>query len=156
MLKLIFVGFVGALSTCVGASLALSGWLSGPGGGDERAKLPKFESVATELTAVPVITQGKVTAYLVLRISSTVDLSKIENPGVVLSPYLSDAAFRAAFEYAASGVQEVKAKDVELLTQQIKKNAEERLGKDSIGTVQLEQFNLVSASEIRDKTIKSQ
>ncbi len=109
-----------------------------------------IERVSTELTAVPVIHDSKVTGYLVLKVSSNVDKSLAKDAGDSLTPYLSDAAFRAAFDFAAGGVTEIKAKHIEDMSAEIARLANQKIGAEAVKSVNLEQFNLVPASKIRE------
>lgn len=98
---------------------------------------------------MPIVHDGKVTGYLVLKVSSTIDRALIKNVGETLVPYLSDAAFRAAFDFAAGGVTEIKAKHVEDMSTEIARLANKKLGAEAVKSVDLEQFNLVPASQVR-------
>lgn len=155
MLKLVIIGLLGASSAAGGVIIALS-MASAPEEGKPLDEHPAaaIETVATELTAVPVISNGKVTAYLVLRVSSKIDRTKIKTGDAVVTPYISDAVFRATFDFAATGVTEIKAKHVEEISKDISRIANSRLGEGVVTDVNLEQFNLVSSSEIRNNLIR--
>lgn len=148
MLKLAIVGLIGALSTAGGAVIALNMQNAPPAETAAHAEA-SIERVSTELTAVPIVHGGKVTGYLVLKVSSSIDRNLTKNVGETLVPYLSDAAFRAAFDFAAGGVTEIKAKHVEDMSAEIARLANQRLGGDAVKSVNLEQFNLVPASQVR-------
>lgn len=154
MLKLAIVGLIGALSAAGGAVLAIN-MNAAPQESSEPSHEATIENVTTELTAVPVVNDGKVTAYLILKLTSTVDRSLTKEAGENLVPYLSDAAFRAAFDFAAGGVKEIKAKHVEDMSAEIARLANQRLGAMAVKSVSLEQFNLVPESQIRGNRISS-
>ena len=80
MFKFAIVGLIGALSTAGGAVLALN-MQSAPQGETEQHSEASIERVSTELTAVPIVHDGKVTGYLVLKVSSTIDRALIKNVG---------------------------------------------------------------------------
>jgi len=154
MLKLAIVGLIGALSAAGGAVFAIN-LNSAPQQVEDKSHEASIETVTTELTAVPVVDNGKVTAYLILKLTSTVDRSLVKDAGDNLVPYLSDAAFRAAFDFAAEGVKEIKAKHVEDMSGEIVRLANQRLGAPAVKSVNLEQFNLVPESQIRGNRISS-
>lgn len=154
MLKLAIVGLIGALSAAGGAVMALT-MQQAPATEADQHSAAVIERVSTELTAVPVVHDGKVTGYLVLKVSSSIDKSLVKNAGDALTPYLSDAAFRAAFDFAAGGVTEIKAKHIEDMSAEIARLANQKLGADAVKSVDLEQFNLVPASKIRGNRVTS-
>ena len=151
MLKMILVGISGAISAAGGAAFALGDMSAALGEVDATETTEEIESISTELAAVPVIAEGKVKSYLVLRVSSNVDRALVKNSDATLTPNLVDAVFRATFDFASGGVKEIKSKHVEQLANEIARIANLRFGVEAVKSVYLEQFNLVSASEIRDK-----
>lgn len=156
MFKLVTMGAIGAFGAAIGAVMAVV-QSHAPQSAAEGVESPaSIESVSTELTAVPVVKDGSVTGYLVLRLSSSVDRSKIRNPDEVLAPYLSDAAFRAAFDLAAEGMTEIKAKHVERLSDEIVRIANQRFGADAVQSVRLEQFNIVPSSQVRGNVVRAE
>jgi flagellar basal body-associated protein FliL len=155
MIKMIIVGVVGAISASSGASYALMSLSNGAASvGTEEAE-QKIENISNELTAVPIVSQGKVEGYMVLKVTSRVDKSKLKSSDILLNPYLNDAVFRAAFDFASSGVSEVKSKHVQQLAEEVARIANARLGADAVLDVHLEQFNIVSSGEIRNKIVKT-
>jgi flagellar basal body-associated protein FliL len=156
MIKLVLLGMIGALAASGGASIALMQMDNRETADATEENGLQIESIPTELAAVPVINEGKVTGYLVLRVTCGVDRSQLKQADVLLGPYLSDAVFRAAFDFASEGVSEIKSKHIEQLAQTISTYANEKLGGNVVTSVNLEQLNLVSAGEIRDRFVKPQ
>jgi hypothetical protein len=156
MIKLIIVGFLGAISSAGGASYALLSWGSNSNSSGEEKAGSLIENISTELTAVPIVAEGKVAGYIVLKITSRVDRSKLKSADVLLSPYLNDAVFRAAFDFASGGITEIKSKHVQQLAEEVSSIANARLGAEAVEEVHLEQFNFVSSGEIRNKLNKPQ
>jgi hypothetical protein len=155
MLKLLVVGILGAMAAAGGLFFNIT--LNAPAHTEEdnveTASL--VEQVSTELTGVPVIYEGKIGGYIVLRVSSTVDRSVLADMKVDLRPYLSDAALSAAFDFAASGMREVTAANIKEFTQRVKQNASDALGDGAVKSVSLEQFNFVPESQIRGNRFKA-
>lgn len=154
MLKLVAVGIVGALSAFCGAAFALM-QDTAVASGDVVVAAAQIENVTTELTAVPIVVGGKVTGYLVMRLSSKIDRAQLASSEETLLPQLSDAAFRAAFDFAAGGVSEIKARHVEEFSAEVIRLVNIRLGKDVVKEVNLEQFNLLSSSQIRGNGVRA-
>jgi hypothetical protein len=151
MLKSIFTG-----SFAIGMVVAgyfLFGFLA-PDPSDphsaESAALP-VEQVETELTGVPMLVEGRVQGYLLMKLKVSLDRNKMQHSELDVKPYLSDAAFRATFDFAGTGVKRIRSRDVSDLADSIKLLAEASLGEGSILAINLEQFNLIRAEEVRDR-----
>jgi flagellar basal body-associated protein FliL len=151
MIKLIIVGVVGAMSAAAGASYALMSFGNGADAAAVEEPGSTIENISTELTAVPIVKEGKVAGYMVMKITSRVDKSKLKYVDTLLNPYLNDAVFRAAFDFASGGVTEVTSKHVQQLAESVAGIANARLGGAVVLDVHLEQFNIVSSDEIRSK-----
>ncbi|MCA0432941.1 MAG: hypothetical protein LCH46_06725 [Proteobacteria bacterium] len=148
MMKLLLVGLLGV--TAAGGGVYLSQALNAPAGEGESADHePQLQQISTEITAVPVVIDGRVLGYLVVRASSTIDISKVPSPDMILNPYISDSVFRAAFEFSANGMREIRVAEVKSFADTVMKLANEKFGKDAVKAVNLEQFNFVPASQIR-------
>lgn len=112
---------------------------------------PKIEQLSTELAGVPVILDQKVVGYFLFKLSATIDRRKVAPAIVDLHPYLSNAGFRASYEFAARGTLKVRGEDVQALTRRVAELANEALGEASVVGVQVEQFNFARNNEVRRK-----
>lgn len=117
---------------------------------------PLVEQVVTELTGVPVIIDGQVKGYLVFRLHSTVDRNKLPSEKFSVAPYLVDAAFRAAYDFAARGVLKVRRQDVEDMTAGVAALVDAKLGPGVVQAVNFEQFNYVRSDEVRGNLFEVQ
>jgi hypothetical protein len=153
MLKTIFFG-LWAIGMVVAGQFAHA-FLQSPAGehGTASEELP-IEQIETELTGVPVIAGGRVEGYLLYKAEFSLDRNKLAHKALDVRPYLSDAAFRALFDFAYNGVKRIRGQDIVDLAAAIEILAEERLGGDAISAVNLEQFNLIRADEVRNNLFK--
>ena len=148
MFKLLLVGFLGVAAA--GGGVYLSKAMQ-PVPGDEASEhdAPAIQQISTEITAVPVVIDGRVLGYLVVRASCTVDISSVKSPEMTLLPYVTDAVFRAAFEFSSSGMREIRVAEMNDFADTVMRLANAKLGDGVVKTVNLEQFNFVPASQIR-------
>ncbi len=149
MLRLLFIGFVGATSAIGGL------WLN------ELRQQRAHESevtgltdnkplqVKTEITGVPVVKDGQVAGYVVFQISSTVDGSKLDTPELNVSPYILDAAIRASYMSTEDGSMQFDAPFIQRLSDLIVKETNAKLKGDVVRSVNVEQFNFVPKDDIR-------
>jgi hypothetical protein len=149
MLKFLISGVWGALMTGAGIFVGQSLTQSAPSTDTSRPKAAAIQQMTTEMTGAPIISDGKVLGYLVFRIRSEVDTSKLPNDKFEVSPILTNAAFQAAYELYQDGFQTIDPHDIEKLTHQIAVKANEKLGPDTVKDVELDQFNYVPMDKVR-------
>lgn len=149
MLKLLIAGVWGALMTGVGIFVGQSVGQSGDTADASKAKSSEVAQVSTEITGAPIIADGKVLGYLVFRIKSSVDVSKLPSAKFEVSPFLVDAAFRASYEMYQSGFQTIGPNDLENLKKQVAESANQKLGAGTVTDVEIDQFNYIPADRVR-------
>lgn len=149
MIKILAVGLAGIIAACVGFGVNV--YLADASGNAaaDASKEIQLEQVATELAGVPIVKDGKIESYLVLRVRSTINRAALQPESLDIVPYLMDSTFRAVYERAAEGLGRLWAKDVEQLDNRIRQLTNARLKSEVVQTVNLEQLNLVSAGEVR-------
>jgi hypothetical protein len=155
MLKFIIVGLVGcgaALGGVMVKKIMDEKSAAAATAGENQQSLTQIK---TEMTGIPVITQGQVAGYLVFQISSTVDSSKLPSPEFEVSPYLLDAAVRAGFQSMDDGIVKYNAAFLEHLTETVKRQTNQKLSTDAIVAVNVEAFNYIPKEDIRGNFLKN-
>lgn len=149
MLKLVAIGIWVILVTA-GATFA-SVFLSSEGGNEEE-KPPDLgiEQLSTSIMSIPVIRQGDVMGYLVMKLSFAADRAMLAEKTVDPEPFLKDAAFRTIFSDSEIDVRRLKKKDLDSLTSAIAIEANKRLGKELVRSVLFEEINYVRKEDIRN------
>ncbi len=148
-------GLVGVFAALIGSKFGFDLLFSQSASLDEESHGASLVQVATELTGVPIIEGNSVTGYIVLRVSSVIDQSKLPSKDVVAAPFLLDAAFRATYAFAENGIPRILPGDIENLAENTRTLANKKLGTDAVVSTSLEQFNFVEKSEIRGMVIDS-
>ncbi|MFN0192259.1 MAG: hypothetical protein ACKVP5_09835 [Aestuariivirga sp.] len=149
MIKLVMAGVVGIAGALGGSFFGYDLLLAGPEAHEEQTAGEELQQISTELTGVPIVTNNVVAGYVVLKISSVIDASKLPSKEFVIQPFLVDAAFKAAYAFSDVGFSRIRPKDLEVLAGDIVRMANEKLGANIVRTASLEQFNFVPKGEIR-------
>ena len=122
-------------------------------GGDvadaSKTKNSDVVQVSTDITGAPIIAEGKVLGYLVFRVKSSVDVSKLPNAKFEVSPFLVDAAFHSAYVLYQSGFTSIGPNDLDKLTQQVAERVNQKLGAGIVTDVEIDQFNYIPADRVR-------
>lgn len=155
MLKFIIVGLVGCGAALGGVMVKKVMDENSAAAATTSENQQSLSEVKTEMTGIPVITQGQVAGYLVFQISSTVDGSKLPSPEFAVSPYLLDAAVRAGFQSMDDGVVKYNAAFLDHLTETVKRQTNQKLGAEAIVTVNVEAFNYIPKEDIRGNFLKN-
>ena len=149
MLKFLIAGAWGALMTGAGVFVGQSLSQASATAEANKPKGAEIVQVSTEVTGAPVIAEGKVLGYLVFRIKSSVDVSKLPTAKFEVSPFLVDAAFHASYEMYQSGFQTIGPNDLDNLTKQVAERANQKLGAGTVTDVEIDQFNYIPADRVR-------
>ncbi len=149
MLKFLIAGVWGALMTGAGIFVGQSVGQGGDAADANKVTSSEVAQVTTDITGAPIIAEGKVLGYLVFRIKSSVDVSKLPNAKFEVSPFLVDAAFHASYEMYQTGFQTIGPNDLENLTKQVAERANQKLGAGTVTDVEIDQFNYIPADRIR-------
>lgn len=116
---------------------------------DGKPKSAEITQVTTEITGAPIIADGRVEGYLVFRVKSSVDVSKLPNAKFEVSPFLIDAAFQASYELYRNGLQTIGPEDIGRLTKLVADKTNARLGEGTVRDVLVDQFNFIPADRVR-------
>lgn len=155
MLKLVLVG-VWVILVTAGATFA-SVYMS-PRGPSESMDVEDhgLETLASELTSVPVIRGGDVVGYVILQLSFGVDRAALESLKVDPMPYIKDAAFRVVFTSSDIDFRRLKGEALDQLTDRVAQEANKRLGGSVIRQVLFQQLNYVKKEDIRTNWISGE
>lgn len=108
----------------------------------------------TEMTGVPILQGGKVTGYVVFQMVIEADVTKMADPKMDPQPYFMDAAFRAIFENSDRGFSDIRPRDLDKLSDDVVRIANERMGQGVVRDALIEQLNFIRRDEIRQNWFK--
>jgi hypothetical protein len=155
MIKFLCMGLLGVATMAAG--IAIEGVLKKKSVYTASATegLPKFEQVTTEVTGAPIIVGGRVDGYVVFRVRSLLDRSKLTFNDMDVAPYLLNAAFSASYELFADGPTTIQSRDLDGLTRRVAEFANRRLGVAAVVDVELEQFNYIPSDKVRENVFST-
>lgn len=155
MLKLMLVG-VWVILVTAGATFA-SVYISPEDRSDtETTEDGGLETLASELTSVPIIRGGDVVGYVILQLSFGADKAVLESQNVDPMPYIKDSAFRVVFTSLDIDFRRLKTGDLDALTDRIAQEANKRLGGNVVRQVLFQQLNYVKKEDIRTNWISGE
>jgi hypothetical protein len=153
MFKYLAAGLTGCVAVVAG--IWLGGLVMAPNPTQEAAATePEFSQISSDINGVPILQNGQVVGYFVVKVSSIVDRSLVNWPVEDLKPPLMDAAIRAVADFARNGVQQINSVQMKSLTNTILANAVANIGQGAVKAVYVEQFNYVTKAEIRENLFK--
>jgi hypothetical protein len=153
MFKYLAAGLVGCVAVVAG--IWLGAFLMAPDAPSEEAESdPEFGQVSSDINGIPVLQNGQVVGYFVIKVSSVIDRNSVHWPVEDLKPPLMDAAIRAVADFATNGIQQINSVQMKSLTNAILANAAANLGQDAVKAVHVEQFNYVTKAEVRENLFK--
>ncbi len=153
MLRYLAAGLVGCVAVVAGTWLGA--FLMAPGAPSEEAEgEPEFSQVSSDVNGVPILQNGQVVGYFVIKVSSVIDRNSVHWPVEDLKPPLMDAAIRAVADFATNGIQQINSVQMKSLTNAILANAAANIGQDAVKAVHVEQFNYVTKAEVRENLFK--
>jgi len=153
MFKYLAAGLAGCVAVVAGTWLGT--FLMAPSPPSEEAEgEPEFSQVSSDINGIPILQNGQVVGYFVIKVSSVIDRNSAHWPVEDLKPPLMDAAIRAVSDFAANGFQQINSVQLKSLTNAILANAAANIGKDAVKAVHVEQFNYVTKAEVRENLFK--
>jgi hypothetical protein len=153
MFKYLAAGFVGCVAVVAG--IWLGAFLMAPGApGEEAERHPEFSQVSSDINGIPVVQNGQVVGYFVIKVSSVIDRNSVYWPVEDLRPPLMDAAIRAVADFATNGIQQINSVQMKSLTNAILANAAANIGENAVKAVHVEQFNYVTKAQVRENLFK--
>lgn len=150
MIKLVIVGIFGLVMMAGGILTELSLRKNLVADDADTTRKAEVEQVATEMQGAPIIVDGKVEGYVVFRINSQIDRSKLSDSKMDVAPFLLDATFSATYRYFDKGIPNIRPDDISQITSLVASYANKKLGADVVRSVEMEQFNYVPRDKVRE------
>ncbi len=152
MMKYLMVG-VWAVLAALGGAYGGHAYVTRPPppATESAAQITQFR---TDMTGVPILQRGQVTGYVVFQMVLEADVNKFADPKMDPQPYFMDAAFRAIFENTDRGFSDLRPKDLDKLTGDVVRIANERMGEGVVKQALIEQLNFIRRDEIRQNWFK--
>ena len=149
MLKVLAIGLLGATASIGGVWLNQHVKQQSEAAAIAEVSENKPLQVKTEITGIPIVSDGRISGYLIFQVNSTIDASKLPARDFNVLPYLLDAAIRASYVSTGDGNLKFDAGFLRKLCLLIQDEANKKLDVAAVVAVNLEQFNFVPKEDIR-------
>lgn len=122
--------------------------------GPSEEEAAAIEFIKTDMVSVPIIKEGKVQGYLVAQLSFAVNKVESAKLGFEPTPYLVDVAYRTLYDSSAVDFSKLRPQDLTSLSKKISQGVNEKLGKEIVKDVLMNEINYVPRDEVRTNWVK--
>ncbi|MEO1105038.1 MAG: hypothetical protein AAFW98_15130, partial [Pseudomonadota bacterium] len=141
-MKLLVAG-LWTLFVTLGTGYAVAAWKLGSDGDVEPPRLEGLRYTSLPTMSVPVIENGRVQGYVVVRMVYTADASVLRNLSAEPAPFISDEVFRALYANAQTAFGRLVRLDLEVLAEEARVRVNERMGDEVIQDLLVDGLNYV-------------
>ncbi len=113
-----------------------------------------IDFIKADMVSVPIIREGKVQGYLVAQLSFAVSKIESKKLGFEPTPYLVDVAFRTLYDNTAIDFLKLRPQDLTTLARKISQGVNEKLGREIVKDVLMNEINYVPRDEVRTNWVK--
>lgn len=117
---------------------------------EEVVYLEGLEFRKLRLINVPIVADNEVKGYVVAQFVYTADARTLREISIPPEPLIVDRAFRLIYDDTDRQFDGVNKKDLNKLTENIKKSVNEMFGAEIVTEVLIEEFNYIGKQEIVD------
>ena len=143
-MKLFLVGLWAVLVT-LGAGYAVAAFQLGDTGKHEGPHLEGLRYTSMPTMSIPVIEEGGVTGYVVVRMVYTADAAVLRALSVKPDAFLADEIFRTFYSRSETKTGRLVRLDLEELAETARKNVNERMGDDVVEDLLVDGLNYIDA-----------
>ncbi|MFD2236337.1 hypothetical protein [Aureimonas populi] len=108
----------------------------------------------TDAISVPIIAEGNIQGYVLARFVYTIDGQTVATMAVPPDPFVLDEAFRRVYSVSGFDFERPERYDLAALTGDIRVAVNERLGRDVVREVLVEQFDFLPRNEMGGEGMK--
>jgi flagellar basal body-associated protein FliL len=147
VIRLIALIVVACISTVGGVYGAVS-WKSGTKAARVNDNQPKLQLMKTRMVSVPVLTDGQVLGYVVMRLQFTADSDLVKASSVQPDAFVADEAFRLIYETTPNEIKTGRKQAIKELTANIAAGANKRMGRDVVKDIMIDSWTYLSKQDM--------
>lgn len=148
MIKVLLIGLWGCIATAGGAYIASSMNLADMANA-KKEEPEVIQVIRPGIISVPVIGEAGLRGYVLAQFSFNIREKVAKKITIPLDSLLADEAFRVVYASETEDFNNMRKKDLALLSKTITEGVNKRLGQPALADVLIEQLNYVSKEEIR-------
>lgn len=141
-MKLLFVGLWAVIVT-LGTGYAVAAWKLDSGQDDEQPRLEGLQYTSLPTMSVPVLEDGKVQGYVVVRMVYTADTSVLRELAASPDPFISDEVFRTLYARAETAFGRLVRLDLAVFAEDVRQRVNERMGDDVVQDLLVDGLNYI-------------
>ena len=141
-MKLILVG-IWAVVVTLGTSYAVASFKMGAEAEEPEARVEGLQYASLPTMSVPVVQDGKVQGYVVVRMVYTADSAVMRTMASEPDPFISDEVFRALYGRAETAFGRLVRLDLGELAEDIRQAVNERMGDEVVQDLLVDGLNYV-------------
>lgn len=141
-MKLLIVGFW-TLFVTLGTGYAVAAWKLAEDGVEEPPRLEGLRYTSLPTMSVPVVEDGAVQGYVVVRMVYTADTSVLRTLAADPDPFITDELFRALYAKAETAFGQLVRLDISALTEEVRQRVNDRMGDEVVEDLLVDGLNYV-------------
>ncbi len=146
-MKLVLVG-LWAIFVALGSGYAVASWKVESGAGEEPVKLEGLRYTSLPTMSVPVLGNGEVRGYVVVRVVYTADAATLRLISAEPDPFISDEVFRTLYDRAEIHFGRLARIDLAEFAETVKAGVNKRLGDDVIQDILVDGLNYIDLATV--------
>ena len=152
MVKMIILGMIVALATLAGAYAGLVVTTQSKAtSGTKEQEQEAVEFVKLDAASIPVIRDGAITGYVVVRSSYSASSKDVKQIRPSMTVFVAEALFKSIYAEEGLNFTAMKPLQLDVLTAGITKAANARIGRDAIKQLAVESLSFLTMEEVRSQ-----
>jgi len=145
-MKLILVG-IWAVCVTLGTGYAVAAWKLGADAEEPEPRLEGLQYTSLPTLSVPVLQDGAVKGYVVVRMVYTADSSVLSNMASEPDPFISDEVFRSLYARAETSFGRLVRFDLGEFAEEVRVRVNERMGDDVVQDLLVDGLNYIDLTQ---------
>jgi hypothetical protein len=154
MIKLLFIGLWVCLIT-LGSSYAAAYWAVGQSGKEEELYLEGLEYRKLPIITVPMISDGAVQGYVVVKLVYTADAALLHEMSVEPDSFVTDEAFREIYTNGVVQFGKLSKYNINEITIAVKEHVNKRLAFEVVQDILVEGLNYIEKDDMRRVAVQA-
>ncbi len=150
MVKMIILAFAVAVTTLGGVYAGLVLTAQSKVKADTREQ-EAVEFVKLDATSVPVIRDGAITGYVVVRAAYSASSTDVKQNRSSLTIYVAEALFKSIYAEVGLNFAAMKPLQLDALREGVQKAANARIGRSAIKQLAIESLSFLTMEEVRSQ-----
>ncbi|MFA5957131.1 flagellar basal body-associated protein FliL [Hyphomicrobium sp.] len=150
MIRTLILAVLTCLSTIGGLYGAMT-WKANANASSSQEPQSKLQMMKTRMVSVPLLTDGQVLGYVVMRLQFVADMDLAKLSTVQPDVFVADEAFRLIYEKAPEDMKTGRKQVINELAASVATGANKRMGRDVVKDVMIDSWAYLSKQDMMRK-----